>query len=97
MEHGRIPNRLKKYRRLAGLSTKKVAKLLSVGRSSLSRWEKGYTTPSAFQLFQLCVLYEALPHHLYFEVWETLKKEFAPTFNLSMPEQLNTPIELPMR
>src|SRR6266542_1577854 len=97
MEVGRIPNRLKKYRRLAGLSQKKVSKLLDVSICSLSRWEKGHAMPNMLHVLQLCVLYRAYPHQLYFEVWEALKKEFAPAFNLFMHEQPNTHHELTMR
>ncbi|RZK12931.1 MAG: XRE family transcriptional regulator [Flavobacterium sp.] len=86
MERGRrIPNRLVKYRKLAGYSQKRVARLLHLkNTASISRWEKGYTTPSVLQLLNLCVLYKIYPHHIYFEVWDTLKKELLPTSDLSL-------------
>ena len=78
MEDGRshIPNRLKKYRRIAGYSQKEVAKILgfrSTGR--ISRWEKGVSMPSLKNLLKLSFLYSTLPAELYADLWDDVRKE----------------------
>ena len=76
MEDGRIPNRLKRYRRLAGYSQKQVAKALALQNTScVSRWEKGLSVPEMFTLFRLSILYRTNPFHLYQECWQQLKRE----------------------
>lgn len=76
MEHSRIPNSLKKYRRSVGLSQKDVAVFLGVKNSScISCWEKGLFMPSVKHLLQLSLLFKTLPHNLYIELWEELKDD----------------------
>jgi transcriptional regulator with XRE-family HTH domain len=75
MERGRIPNSLKRYRRLAGLSQKRVALTLGLQQATLSRWEKGMALPGIRYLFQLSLLYRALPNDLYSDLWQVLKHE----------------------
>ncbi len=84
MEKGRIPNRLKKYRRWAGLSQRTVADELGVTPSCISRWERGLDFPG-IRLFHLSILYRTLPNHLYFDYLETLKREFV-SKHLQQPE-----------
>jgi len=75
MEFGRFPNRLKKYRRIAGYSQKKVAKLLGLSDTSmLSRWEHGCSAPKLEQLFKLSRLYNAFPQELYCELWNSISE-----------------------
>ena len=76
MEKSRIPNSLKKYRRLTGYSQKQVAKVLGLKQSScISQWEKGMSLPGAKQLFRLSFLYKTLPNHLYHDLCRTWKDE----------------------
>lgn len=76
MEPGRIPNRLKKYRRIAGLSQKKVSRLLKHrDNSKLSRWELGKAAPSVQELFKLCRLYNCEPHELYDVIWKQVEAD----------------------
>jgi transcriptional regulator with XRE-family HTH domain len=76
MERSRIPNRLKRYRRLAGYSQKSAARILRLpSASSLSRWEKGRNFPSIPLLFKLSLLYKTHPIHLYQDLWQRLKLE----------------------
>ncbi|MBS1731873.1 MAG: helix-turn-helix transcriptional regulator [Bacteroidetes bacterium] len=71
METGRYPNRLKTFRRIAGLSQKRVSKILGLRDTSmLSRWEHGFNVPALANLFILCQLYQATPQKLYPEVWK---------------------------
>jgi transcriptional regulator with XRE-family HTH domain len=83
METGRIPNRLKKYRLLAGMTQKKVASLLNVRTACISRWEKGSRYPGIEDVLKLGFLYQTLPNHLYFETWEKVKKEIASEMAIS--------------
>ena len=70
MEQGRFPNKLKRYRRIAGYSQKKVAKLLGFSDASvISRWEHGVSLPSLLHVFKLSRLYDALPHELFNVIW----------------------------
>jgi transcriptional regulator with XRE-family HTH domain len=74
MEHRRIPNSLKKYRRISGLSQKTVAAFLGMQQTYLiSRWEKGVCLPNMENLFRLSLLYKTPPNNLYFELWQRLK------------------------
>lgn len=76
MEQSRIPNSLKKYRRLAGYSQKQVAQILGLKQSScISQWESGTSSPRVKQLFQLSFVYKTIPNHLYFDLCRTWKEE----------------------
>jgi Predicted transcriptional regulator with C-terminal CBS domains len=76
MERSRIPNSLKKYRRLAGYSQKEVSRVLGLQQSScISRWEKGFSLPGTEYLFRLSFLYKTVPNHLYQDVCKTWKDE----------------------
>lgn len=76
MEHSRIPNSLKRYRRLAGLTQKEVASILGLKKTScISRWEKGLSFPSIKHVFQLSLLYKTQPDNLYDELWSRLNEE----------------------
>ena len=76
MEHGRIPNNLKRYRRIAGLSQKKVAAVLGLQHTNcISRWEKGLCLPGSESLFRLSLLYRTLPTNLYLDFWQYLQHD----------------------
>lgn len=73
MEPGRFPNKLKKYRRIAGYSQKKVSNILGFADTSvLSRWECGSTLPNLLSVFKLSKLYGALPHELFDVLWNDI-------------------------
>lgn len=75
MERGRIPNKLKSYRRRSGFSRKKVARVLGYSdTTALSRLENGRVLPSLLQAFQLSRMYGCLPHELFDEVWLELQQ-----------------------
>lgn len=88
MERGRIPNRLRRYRRMAGYSQKTVAKAIGLlGTSSLSRWEKGTSLPTLPVVFKLSLLYKTHPIHLYQDLWQELKFSLESGPNLSSPSE----------
>jgi transcriptional regulator with XRE-family HTH domain len=71
MEFGRFPNKLRKFRRMAGLSQKKVARLLGFADASIiSRWECGALLPGIRHIFKLAKLYRAYPHELFDQLWK---------------------------
>ena len=71
-----IPNRLRKYRLMMGYKQKDVARLLGIkSQSKISRWEKGLSTPSLKNLFQLSALYKTLCDALYFDFFKETREE----------------------
>jgi transcriptional regulator with XRE-family HTH domain len=76
MENSRIPNSLKRYRRIAGLSQVQVAAKLGLRQSScISLWEKGYSMPGTEYLFRLSILYNTVPNKLYGDFFQSLQQE----------------------
>ena len=66
----RFPNKLKKYRRIAGYSEKKVARALGFADTSvISRWEHGAALPNLHYVFKLSKLYNTVPQILYAQLW----------------------------
>lgn len=57
----RIPNLLRKYRKVRGLNQKQVAKILGLKSSSrICMWESGKKLPNVLNLLKLSVLYRTL-------------------------------------
>lgn len=76
METGRFPNKLRSFRRISGLSQKKVARRLGFSdTSTLSRWENGLATPSLVQVFRLARMYQTTPQALYEDLWTQSESE----------------------
>jgi transcriptional regulator with XRE-family HTH domain len=72
----RIPNLLKKYRRVRGFSQREVARILELESTSMiSRWESGLMLPSAINLFKLAALYRVMVDALYFDFLGSIKEE----------------------
>lgn len=70
VQKGRIPNRLKKFRCMAGYTQKQVAEKLGMNQSNLiSKWEKGKNTPGVYHLFQLAHLYHTIAEELMKDSW----------------------------
>jgi transcriptional regulator with XRE-family HTH domain len=76
MERGQIPNSLKRFRRIAGLSQVQVATILGFENTcSVCRWERGYYLPGVEHLFQLSILYNISPETLYSDFFQSLKQK----------------------
>lgn len=76
MSKGRIPNQLKKYRKIHGYTQKEVALKLGMKKANLiSEWEKGTIAPSFDNLFNLANLYHALIEELYLDYYQAKKKQ----------------------
>lgn len=61
-----VPNNLKEYRVMAGLTQKQVAEMLGMQcEDRLSHWETCQAMPSVVNLFRLSKLFKTLPTNLY--------------------------------
>ncbi len=72
----KIPNRLRKHRRIIGYTQKQVAqrlKLKGVGR--ISQWENGARFPGIRNLIKLSILYRTLVDELYYDLREVIRKD----------------------
>lgn len=75
---------------MAGLSYKTLAALLGLRNSrAISRWEKGYTMPSACHLLKLSYLFKTLPPQLYPEYYQELTVQMQKKI-IKMNIRLNT-------
>ncbi len=73
-----IPNRLRKYRILAGYSQKDVAIILGMKSTSrISKWEQGTALPSLEYLLKLSILYHVLCDELYYNHRVKYREELA--------------------
>jgi len=73
MEHAgrRIPNNLKRHRKIAGYLQKDVAFLLGhTSTNQLCRWEQGQAVPGILNLIKLSIIFRTLPHELYFDLFK---------------------------
>ena len=72
----KIPNYLKKYRRIRGLKQKDVAKILGIKSASIiSRWEKGVCLPNTLNLFRLSILYRTISDALFIDTIRDLRDD----------------------
>lgn len=76
LNYKRIPNCLRKYRKVRGLKQKDVAEILGLRNASMiSRWEKGVSFPNPMNLFRLAILYRTLVDALFIDLVRRLRKE----------------------
>lgn len=72
----RIPNLLKKYRRVRGLKQKDVARILDLkSPSRISRWEKGACLPSVRNALRLAVVYRVMVDAIFSDLNRSLRDE----------------------
>jgi transcriptional regulator with XRE-family HTH domain len=73
--HG-IQNKLKFYREQCKLRQVDVARELGLECADrISRWAKGNAVPHIINLFKLSVLYKALPHELYGDLYDLIEAD----------------------
>ncbi len=71
-----ITNRLRKHRKIIGLSQKDVAQIINLkGLHQLSKWENGTSFPRLENLLKLSALYRTLVNELYFELFKQIRNE----------------------
>lgn len=76
MEYKSIPNALRKYRRIRGLSQKQVAKFLGLKNASrISRWERGDCLPSLVNAVRLATLYRTLVDGIFGDLVKVVRTE----------------------
>jgi transcriptional regulator with XRE-family HTH domain len=72
----KIPNLLRKYRRIRGLNQKEIAAILGFRDASLiSRWEKGRRIPSLMNAIRLAILCRSMVDALFFDHVRALREE----------------------
>ncbi|HTY11515.1 MAG TPA: helix-turn-helix transcriptional regulator [Bacteroidota bacterium] len=72
----KIPNLLRKYRRIRGLNQKEIAAILGLRSASLvSRWEKGRCIPSLMNAIRLAILCRSMVDALFFDHVRALRVE----------------------
>lgn len=72
----RIPNRLRRYRRIMGYDQRDVAFLLGLSsHTRISEWEDGKYAPTLYNLLQLSIIYRTLPDELYYDLRQELIDE----------------------
>ena len=75
-EFTKIPNRLRKYGKIRGLSQRRVAAILGVKSASrISNWENGRSIPNLRDVIRLSILYRTLIDGLFIEHVRTLREE----------------------
>lgn len=63
-----VPNRLRMYRRLLGLTQKEVGEQLGIDPDWLSRWESGIVLPNLVSALHLSRLYRTTVDELFDEL-----------------------------
>lgn len=62
-----LPQKLKDYRKKAGLTTYEVGELLNKNQSTIALWETGRTIPDVPTLLQLCNIYKIADSSFFLE------------------------------
>jgi len=76
VEHKKVPNNLRKYRKAIGLKQKDVARILNLKSAGMiSRWEKGGCLPSLLNAFKLAGVYCVLVDALFFLLIRLIKRK----------------------
>ncbi len=76
VEHKKVPNNLRKYRKALGLKQTDVARILNLKSAGMiSRWEKGVCLPSLLNVFKLAGLYCVLVDALFFPLIRLIKRK----------------------
>ncbi len=86
----RHPNLLRKYRKVRGLSQKKVAQILGLKSSSrISRWENGKAVPSLSNAMRLAALYRVMVDALFIDNARCFKEEITKVETDHLEEKKN--------
>lgn len=71
----RFPNKIREYRLKAGLSQRKLARLVGRGRNAVSSWERGLTLPNVPRLLKMAKILGTLAESLYIDFYATFPKD----------------------
>ncbi len=70
-----IPNRLRMYRRIIGLSQKQVGERLGIDPDWVSHWENGDTLPNLISAFRLASIYQVPVDTLFADLWRKISED----------------------
>ena len=88
-----IPNRLRKFRRVRGLTQKEVAQILGLKSASIiSRWENGATLPSFINALRLAAIYRSLVDALFLDFLRSIRREMAEREEALLREPANSQV-----
>ena len=80
IEHHRIHNSLRKYRKARGLTQKEVSLILGIKSEGIvSRWEIGRSLPRTLNVLKLAILYRTMADALFIDLRRTLQKDIFQT------------------
>jgi DNA-binding XRE family transcriptional regulator len=71
----RFPNAIREYRIQAGMSQRKLGRLIGRSRSVISAWECGRYLPSLKNVFRLARALDTLTENLYWSLYRPPRKE----------------------
>jgi transcriptional regulator with XRE-family HTH domain len=72
----KLPNQLRKYRKLRGLTQKQVSKILGLKSSSrISRWETGKCLPSVKNTIRLAIVLRVNADDLFWDLRKAILEE----------------------
>jgi transcriptional regulator with XRE-family HTH domain len=71
---GRFPNEIRRYRLQAGLSQKKLGKLVGKGRNLISTWERGHSLPTLKNAIRLATALGTLVESLFYDLYSASKQ-----------------------
>ena len=72
----RIPNLLRKYRKVRGFKQKDVARILDLkSPSRISRWEKGLCLPSLANALRLSAVYRVMVDAMFPDLFRSFREE----------------------
>lgn len=76
-EYKRLPNLLRKHRKVQGATEQEVGRILGTRRSRVSRWERGDCLPSLVNALKLAALYHVMVEALFSDLHKRLRDEVA--------------------
>jgi transcriptional regulator with XRE-family HTH domain len=83
-KYRRIPNSLRKYRKISGYTQKQVAERMGVKNAGMiSKWENGTRFPDYLNILRLAALYSCLSEALFFDLNKVVKDEMSRGNNIS--------------
>ncbi|OPY74200.1 MAG: Helix-turn-helix domain protein [Syntrophorhabdus sp. PtaU1.Bin050] len=75
-DYKRIPNSLRKFRKMSGYTQKQVAFFLGIENAGMiSCWENGARFPSPVNIFRLAAIYHTMADALYIDLIRTVRRE----------------------
>ncbi len=74
-EYKRLPNLLRKYRKVQGATEMEVGRMLGTRGSRISRWERGMCVPSLVNALRLAALYHVMVEALFTDLSKAVRDD----------------------